>query len=397
MRNLAAACPKVNAREGERLAVSHQFFICHSRSLHPLSGKVAASLNTEFDERGESTQPNEPSSSILMNKTCFRFATRTNDALIKRAVFPSIAAMTLAVLLASGDSRVAAEECSACKEAARLARQAALAEAQADYLLGVAKASNLPTDERKEARKEAMEALEESRQDVKDQYEARVDLCEALDECRYNPVIDPANFLTPAQIAVNPNPYLPLAPGILRRYRSMGADDQEIVEVRVTHETREILGVTCIVVADTVWEDGALKEDTRDWFAQDKDGNVWYFGERSVEYEDGEIAGLEGSWEAGVDGAQPGIIMKANPQVGDVYRQEYALGEAEDAAGVVALGETVTVPYGSFNNCLKTGEFTPLEPDAAEDKYYAPGVGLVLEAKPETGARVELIAVETTP
>ena len=116
-----------------------------------------------------------------------------------------------------------------------------------------------------------------------------------------------------------------------------------------------------------------------------------------MNYEDGEPAGLEGSWQAGADGAQPGILMKADPQVGDVYRQEYAIGEAEDAAAVLGTNEAVSVPYGDFAGCLMTGEFTPIEPDTIEfmeHKFYAPGVGLLLEVDSETGERLELIDIE---
>ena len=159
-------------------------------------------------------------------------------------------------------------------------------------------------------------------------------------------------------------------------------------------ETTEVMGVECMVVRDVVYLDGEPTEDTLDWFAQDVDGNVWYFGEIAVNYEDGEIADVEGSWEAGVDGAKPGILVLADPQVGDAHRQEMLLGEAEDAAEVLALGETVTVPAGTYVNCVKTGEFTPLEPDTYEHKYRAPGIGVVLEVDVESGERVELVTVE---
>ena len=190
----------------------------------------------------------------------------------------------------------------------------------------------------------------------------------------YEPTINPADFV--AQID---NQYLPLVPGTTLVYEGETEDGKEKIEVEVTHETEEILGVTCIVVRDRVWVDGELVEDTFDWFAQDKDGNVWYFGEDSKEYEDGEFVGTEGSWEAGVDGAKPGIIMKANPQVGDAYRQEYYEGEAEDMAEVLSLNESASVPYGSFGNCLKTQEWTPLESDVVENKYDSSGLSVGME------------------
>ncbi|MBI4563400.1 MAG: hypothetical protein HY716_01730 [Planctomycetes bacterium] len=131
-----------------------------------------------------------------------------------------------------------------------------------------------------------------------------------------------------------------------------------------------------------------------DWFAQDKDGNVWYFGEDSKEIEDGVVVSTEGSWEAGVGGAQPGILMLADPKVGISYQQEFAEGVAEDMARVKSLSESVTVPVGTFEGCIETMEWTPLEPGARESKFYAPGVGLVLEVSLRGGgARIELVEI----
>src|SRR5262249_46220600 len=151
--------------------------------------------------------------------------------------------------------------------------------------------------------------------------------------------------------------------------------------VTVTHDTKKILGVTTVVVHDVVYRGGELKEDTLDWYAQDKGSNVWYFGELTRTYEGGEVTGIEGSWEAGLEGGKPGIIMKGNPQVNDVYRQEFSPGLVEDGAKVLALNQSVTVPYGSFTGCVQTGEFTPLEPetvDTFDQKFYAPGIGFIV-------------------
>ncbi len=156
------------------------------------------------------------------------------------------------------------------------------------------------------------------------------------------------------------------------------------------------MGVTTTVVRDTEYEDGELVEETFDWYAQDNEGNVWYFGENSTEYEDGEPVSTEGSWEAGVNDSKPGIIMPGDPQVGDIYYQEFSPGEAEDQAEVLSLSESVTVAYGSFENCLKTREFTTLEPGEEENKYYAPGVGLLLEEEVEGGdEKLELVEITT--
>ena len=213
-----------------------------------------------------------------------------------------------------------------------------------------------------------------------------------VEECTpdptYNPSINPADF-----VAGVDNALFPLVLGT--RYVYQGGE--ETIEVTVTNDTKQILGVTTIVVRDVVSVGGEIIEDTYDWYAQDKAGNVWYFGEDTKEYEDGQLVSMEGSWEAGVDGAKPGIVMHATqPTIGVPYRQEYYACEAEDMAEVVSLNESVTVPYGSFDHCLQTRDFTPLEPGVSEYKYYALGVGLVLEVDVQSGARTELIEV-TTP
>src|SRR5262249_45446194 len=164
-------------------------------------------------------------------------------------------------------------------------------------------------------------------------------------------------------------------------------------EFAVTHTTKVILGVTCIEVHDTVFTDGVLTEDTLDWFAQDKDGNVWYFGENTHELEAGLITTIDGTFLAGVNGDKPGIVTKAHPAVGDFYRQEFSLANAEDFAEVASLTESVTVPFGSFTNCLKTIETTPLETDLLEFKFYARGIGNISTVDAHTGEKVELIQI----
>lgn len=204
----------------------------------------------------------------------------------------------------------------------------------------------------------------------------------------YAPDVDPENFVDEID-----NPYLPLTPGAEWTYEGVTEDGEtERVEVVVTDERREIMGISATVVRDTATVDGELAERTFDWFAQDREGNVWYMGEDSVEYVDGE-EDPAGSWEAGVDGALPGIVMPADPTVGDAYRQEYYAGEAEDMGEVVRLGDEVSVPAGDFDDLLVTNDWTPLEPEIVEEKYYAAGVGLVMERKVagEKG-QVELIS-----
>jgi hypothetical protein len=182
----------------------------------------------------------------------------------------------------------------------------------------------------------------------------------------YTPHIDPAHFTTKID-----NEYFPMKPGTTFLYEGKGERD----EMSVTHQTKKVMGVECIVVDDRAWEDGKLIEKTYDWFAQDKEGTVWYFGEDTREYENGKVTSTKGSWEAGVDGAKPGIIMQALPKVGQVYHQEYYPGEAMDMAKVLSLDASVRVSYGSFDHVIETKEWTPLQPVFYEKKYYVRGVG----------------------
>jgi hypothetical protein len=207
----------------------------------------------------------------------------------------------------------------------------------------------------------------------------------------YSPDIDPAGFSTKID-----NKYFPLKPGTTFVYKGKTEDAAEGDVVTVTSDTRNVMGVECVVVRDTVTEDGEMTEKTYDWYAQDNRGNVWYFGEDSKEYENGKVKSTEGSWEAGKDGARPGIIMPADPKIGHTYRQEYYKGEAEDMAKALKLDGSATVPYGSFDNVLVTDEWTPLEPNIAEHKYDAPGVGNVLEiATKGPQERLGLVEVKT--
>ena len=182
----------------------------------------------------------------------------------------------------------------------------------------------------------------------------------------YDPHIDPADFTTTID-----NEYFPLKPGTTFVYEG-GAQHGEMT---VTSETKMIMGVECVVVDHKEWEAGKLIERTHDWFAQDNEGTVWYFGEDTKEYDNGKVVSTKGSWEAGVDGAKPGIIMPAEPKVGESYRQEYYPGEAMDMAKVLSLNASVRVPYGSFDRALETREWPPLQPVFSEKKYYVRGVG----------------------
>ena len=206
--------------------------------------------------------------------------------------------------------------------------------------------------------------------------------------------------LDPAELTADvTNPWFPLKPGTRWTYRET-TEDGEVVQVIVTATsvTRKIAnGVTARVVRDTVTLDGEIIEDTLDWYAQDEDGTVWYLGEDTAEFENGKITTREGSFEAGVDGAQAGVIMPASPEVGMAYRQEYYKGEAEDNGEVLALGQQAGVPAGEYDNLLQTADTTPLEPDVLEHKYYARDVGLVLTIDKEADGREELLSVTQVP
>jgi hypothetical protein len=247
---------------------------------------------------------------------------------------------------------------------------------------------------RKACTRRAATDTQDALKTCQDQHTARETVCGRLGAAPYVPSIDPANF-----VGTIGNPFFPLTPGKTFVYEGETAQGHEHDEFAVTCNTKMILGVTCIEVHDTVHLAGDLTEDTLDWFAQDKDGNVWYFGENSKQLAGGLFLGVEGSWIGGVDGAQPGIVMKAHPAIGDFYRQEYLLGVAEDMAEVVSLTDTAMVPFppGMFSNVLKTKETSPLEPDASENKYYAMGVGNILTVDLVTGEKSELTQIIDTP
>lgn len=264
--------------------------------------------------------------------------------------------------------------------------------AESDFLLATAKCDNVPAAEDRTACQQQASADEKDElQSCNDQSESRKTACESLGPAPYAPVIDPANFVSRID-----NPYFPLTPGTTFVYEGHTSQGLEHDEFSVTSKTKVILGVTCVEVRDTVRLDGKLAEDTFDWFAQDVEGNVWYFGENTHELEGGLITTIDGSFVAGVDGASPGIVMEAHPAIGDFYRQEFDLANAEDFAEVAGRPASVTVPFGTFSHCLKTKETTPLEPDLREDKFYCQGVGNMLTVDEVTGEKTELIEVRGT-
>jgi len=285
-----------------------------------------------------------------------------------------------------------------------------------DYWIALANCTNVSNaDERTLCQEEARDEWQEARVECAEQLDARLELCEALGEQRYDPDFEPDDFETDF---TNLNPYFPLAPGNRWVYEA----EDEMIVVEVLDKTKWIEGVTCIVVNDLVSEagggGGAPIEDTDDWYGQAENGDVYYCGEISRDYEtfDGddpeepELVEIEGSWKTGRERAKPGILMFASPAVGTVYRQEMSLGNAEDAAEVLSNG----YGYGSDpdldqlvpedlaellcdDDCVVTRDFTPIEPDTEERKYYAPGIGLFLEVNLEEGTTTRLVDCNLGP
>jgi hypothetical protein len=184
-------------------------------------------------------------------------------------------------------------------------------------------------------------------------------------------VIQPADF-----VAGVDHPYFPLVPGTTYRYEEKSGKRVTVDEVTVTRDTKAVMGVTCVVVHDVARANGRVVEDTYDWYAQDRRGNVWYFGEDTKELRADGRADTEGSWCAGVDGAMPGVIMPASPTPGAPFREEYRRGTAEDMGQILAVADSVNVPAGSYAGCVRVKEWSPLE-RGSETKWYAQGVGFV--------------------
>ncbi len=303
-------------------------------------------------------------------------------------ILNALQASALALVPAMSDSVLREPPCTAT---ASLAAQAARGELYGDFLIRIADCLNAgaPGD----ALGCFEEAWEEYRLGLAELgavHAARLNLCGLIGQDAYSPALDPELF-----VAGVDHPLLPLQPGSTAIYEKHGEEGFERVEVEVLNETTEIQGVPCTATRVTETIDGSLSEVTIDWYAQDRDGNVWYFGESSVEFEGGVPISMDGSWRSGEDGAQAGIAMLAQPQVGESYRKEFKLGDAEDAATVMASGVWVQVPFGTFSNTLRVNDFSPLEPDDGEDedKYYSAGIGLVLEVDNVTGDRLELVEI----
>ncbi len=288
-----------------------------------------------------------------------------------------------------------------CSETATAAHKACRFEADDDYWVAVANCQNdSEPGARKDCIAEARAERDENRALCGEQRDARLELCGALGGGAYDPDFGP--FVDPRAIgaSVPVNPWFPLVVGNRWTWREAGGGEEVVVQV--LDKTKAIEDATCIVVNDVVSEDGKIIENTDDWFAQREGapGDVVYCGEsvRDFEYTDGddpmeaELVEIDGSFKWGRDDAKPGIRVHGMPVVGQVYRQEFALGEAEDAAEVVSLTADESVPaVDCAGACLETRDFSPLEPGMSERKYYAAGIGPILEVNEETGKRVELV------
>jgi hypothetical protein len=324
----------------------------------------------------------------------------------------------LALVVAAGwigANASAAPPGSFCTATAEAQFRACTAEARDDFRVGRAVCMNLAeAAERTSCFVENRDTREESRELCAEQHTARKDLCAELGEARYDPSFEPEDFDHDFGSLTNPNPLFPLAIG--NRWEFRGGDETIAIEVR--DATKLIEGVTCIVVNDRVEVGGRVVEDTDDWFAQAKNGTVYYCGEEVKDYEffpgdqpeAPELVSIDGSFKVGRDGDKPGIVFLAMPTTGTVYRQEFSASNAEDVARVLSVNYVygddpdldLLVPEDLASllcagGCVVTHEFSPTEPGKFGRKYYAPGIGFFLETDPAEGTAVQLVGCNFDP
>jgi hypothetical protein len=295
-----------------------------------------------------------------------------------------------------------------CSSTANSLLRACGFEVQDDYWKAVAKCVNVSESaERAACFAEAKTARDEANQLCRDQHAGRIAACGLLGESRYDPEFDAEAFDGNFAKLTLPNPYFPLTIGHRWEYRG----GTEVNTLEVLNQTKLVDNVTCIVVRDLVSVKGRLAEATDDWYAQAKDGNVWYCGEEVKDYETfrgdrpraPELVSIDGSFKAGRNGDKPGVIFRATPARGDVYLEEFSLGNAEDVTEILS----VSYRFGKdaeldrfvprrlaavFCNgdCVVTKNYSLLEPGVFGRKYYAPGIGVFLEVNPHTGEVVQL-------
>jgi hypothetical protein len=294
-----------------------------------------------------------------------------------------------------------------CTQTAGSLLEACTASVQDDGATGRAVCLNVASDS---ARTKCLDALDDAQEEAttlcNDQHATRLAACGVLGETRYDPDISAGRFDNPLKPS-KPNVYFPLRAGMHWEYRSA----TQVNTVDVLNETKLIAGVTCIVFKDLVYENGFLLESTNDWYVPSKDGSVWYFGEETADYETfkgdkpvkPELTSIEGSFKTGRDGAKPGIIALAVPHVGNAYYEEFALGTAEDVTEILSTnysyGQDPTLDQGVPQevavrfckaDCVVTKNYSLLEPGLFAHKYYARGVGVILEVENE-GEVVQLV------
>ncbi len=295
---------------------------------------------------------------------------------------------TLFVIGLTSATMCLAEEANICRLSSQQELRSCRTGAQSTLQLALAQCDNVPDAlDREACKQQAFASQKDALSLCSGQFSQRQQICQKLGPAPYDPVIDPANFVT-----VIDNTYFPLTPGTTLIYETHTPDGFEHHEFTVTHNTATILGVTCVEIHNPVTLNGQLTGDTLDYFAQDKAGNVWFFKDDSDDVLDGRVVKVDG-WTAGVNGASPGIQAEAHPAIGDFYRQDLLLGTAEEVAKVLDLDTTVTVPAGTFQHCVEIEERTGLAPGALEDKFYCPGVGLALRVDLVTGNRLPLVEI----
>jgi len=302
-----------------------------------------------------------------------------------------------------------------CTATAKAVHSACRKGVESDYWIAFAICINMSDEEeRKECFADAKDSRREGDQLCREQRDGRREACESLGEGRYDPEIDPASFDTDFVHPANPNPYYPLVIG----YRWELRGGPEFNTLDVVNETKLIDGVTCIVVRDQVFQNGDLVENTDDWFAQNKNGDVHYFGEEVKDFESfegddprrPELVSISGSFKSGRDGDKGGVIFFASPTKGQTYTEEFSLGNAEDVTEILST----TYAFGSdpeldrfvprrlaellcSGNCVVTKNFSLLEPGVFARKYYARGIGFFLEVNPDTREVVQLVNCNFDP
>lgn len=302
------------------------------------------------------------------------------------AIFCAILPLSAQSVSGSAQSEALPER--PCEAMARAAYSAARSDAVTEFWMDIALAVNEPGAQMGQRLAEAWTIRREALEEALVQYRARLRVCEELGHGVYAPVMTPTQFTA----NVNAN-FFPLTPGSTYVYESQTSLGVERYESTVLDRVLQVNGIPCRSVSTFEYLDGALKERTIDWYSQDSFGSVWYLGEVTQEFEDGLPVAMDGSWRAGIDGAKAGHKLPGSAMVGDVFRMEFLLGSAEDVARVTAVGQTVTVPAGTFDGCIAVQEWSPLDVRELVLKYYAPQVGMVLEINQRTGERAELIEI----